>query len=243
MSDTLVAVLLAAVPAGLGGLLVPALVARIPEPEPVPEEEGHEGEPPKVPYAELAARRGLGVRSALVSALAAGLLGWATGLDWSLLWLVPLTPVAVALAFIDWHTRLLPKVVVIPATTATLALVVVVGLATDARGPMVRALVALVVVFVFYWLLWWFLPRAGMGYGDVRLSALVGLVLGWVGGSATLLGVWFGMAFFGVPGLALAIVRRDWSLMRRAYPFGPSMLVGALAGLVWGTALAGRIWG
>lgn len=242
MSETLV-IVVAALVAGLGGLLVPTLVARIPEPEPVPEEERHEGEPPKVAYTDLAARRGLGRRSALVSALVGALLGWSTGPDWSLLWLVPLTPVAVALAFIDWNTRLLPKVVVIPATVGTLALVVLVGLATDSRGPMVRAVVALVVVFVFYWLLWWFLPRAGMGYGDVRLSALVGLVLGWVGGSATLLGVWFGMAFFGVPGLVLAIVRRDRSLLRRPFPFGPSMLVGALAGLVWGTALAGRIWG
>lgn len=243
MSDTLVAVLVAAVLAGIGGLLVPTLVARIPEPEPVPEDERHEGEPPKAPYVELAARPGLGVRSAIVSALAAGLLGWATGLDWSLLWLVPLTPVAVALAFIDWHTRLLPRWVVLPATWATLVLVLAVGLASDSRVPMVRALVAMVVVYGFYWLLWWFLPGVGMGYGDVRLSGLVGLVLGWVGGSATLLGVWFGAAFLGVPGLLLAIVRRDRSLMRRAYPFGPAMLAGTLAGLVWGTAIAGRIWG
>ncbi|CAM3515346.1 prepilin peptidase [Nocardioides zeicaulis] len=243
MSSTLVAALVTALLGGLGGLLVPALVARIPEPAPVPEEERHEGEPPKVPYADLAARPGLGPRCAVVSALAAGLLGWSTGPDWSLLWLVPLTPVAVSLAFIDWHTRLLPKAVVVPATLATVALVVAVGLATDERASLVRALVALAVVFVFYWLLWWFLPGAGMGYGDVRLSALVGLVLGWVSGGTALLGVWFGMALLGVPGLVVAIVRRDRSLMRTAYPFGPAMLVGALVGLVWGTALAGRIWG
>ncbi len=133
MNDTLVVIVVAALVAGLGGLLVPTLVARIPEPDPVPDEDRHEGEPPKIPYADLAGRRGLAWRSALVAALVGGLLGWSTGPDWSLLWLVPLTPVAVALAFIDWHTRLLPKVVVVPATLATLALVVAVGLATDSR--------------------------------------------------------------------------------------------------------------
>ncbi|RYB95650.1 prepilin peptidase [Nocardioides oleivorans] len=242
MSDTLLAVVLGAVVAGLGGLLVPTLVGRLPEPDPVPEEKRVEEEPEKVPYVDLAARPGLAWRSAVVAALAGGLLGWAFGLDWPLLWLVPLTPVAVALAVVDWHTRLLPRVVVVPATLAAIALVVVVGLATGEREAVVRALVAMVVSRSFFWVLW-FLRSAGMGFGDVRLAAPVGLVLGWTGWDALLLGLWIGFVAFVVPAVGLVVARRDRSLLKKSFPFGPFMLVGALVGLVWGTALAGSTWG
>lgn len=39
---------------------------------------------------------------------------------------------------------------------------------------------------------------------------------------------------FGLPGLALAIVRRDRTLMRTPYPFGPAMLAGLVVGVVLG---------
>jgi len=250
VNDTLLAALVAALVAGLGALLVPMLVASVPEPEPEPEPTADpataaavEDEPPKMLYADIAARPGLGWRSAVVGAVCGALLGAATGLEWPLVWLVPLIPVAVALSVIDWHTRLLPRRIVVPATLAAILLVTVVGLATDERDALVRALLAMVVARSFFWVLWWFLPGAGMGFGDVRLAAPVGLVLGWVGWGEVALGFWVGMVLFGVPGLLLAIVRRDRTLLKKAFPFGPFMLVGALVGLVWGTALAGRIWG
>jgi leader peptidase (prepilin peptidase)/N-methyltransferase len=249
VNDTLLAALVAALLAGVGGLLVPRLIAWVPEPaprepdEPEQAQEPEEPEPPKMLYADIAVRPGLGRRSALAAALVGGLVGWATGLDWPLLWLVPLIPVGVALSVIDWHTKLLPRIIVIPATLVAVVLVVVVGLATGERDALVRALVAMVVVRSFYWVLWSVLPGVGMGFGDVRLAAIVGLVLGWLGWGAVAIGVWIGMAVFGLPGLVLAIVRWDRKLLKKPFPFGPFMLVGAVAGLVWGTALAGRIWG
>jgi leader peptidase (prepilin peptidase)/N-methyltransferase len=155
---------------------------------------------------------------------------------------VPLVPVGVALSVIDWRTRLLPRLVVLPATLVAGVLVVAVGLATGERDALVRALVGMVAVRSFFWLLW-FLRSAGMGFGDVRLSAIVGLVLGWVGWGALAIGVWVGFMVFAVPGVALAVVRRDRSLLRKPYPYGPFMLAGAVVGLVWGTVLAGSIWG
>lgn len=241
MDASLTAALLTATLAGLGGLLVPSLIARLPEP--APPKEPVEGEPPKMPYTEMAARPGLALRSALLSAAAGAVVGAVTGLDWSLLWLVPLVPVGVALSVIDWHTRLLPRVIVIPATLATILLVTVVGLATDQRGPLVSALAVMVVARTFFWVLWSVLGGAGMGFGDVRLAALVGLVLGWLGPGPALWGFWIGMVVFGVPGLVLAIVKRDRTLMKKAFPFGPFMIIGAVAGLVWGTTVSRSLWG
>ena len=240
VNDTVLAALVAAVVAGLGGLLVPMLIARVPEPEPAADAPADE--PPKTLYADIAGRPGLGWRSAVVAAVCGALLGAATGLDWPLVWLVPLTPVAVALSVIDWHTRLLPRRIVVPATLAAIVVVVVVGLATGEREALVRALLGMVVARSFFWVLW-FLRSAGMGFGDVRLSAPVGLVLGWVGWGALAIGLWVGFMVFAVPAAALALVRRDRGVLKQSFPFGPFMVVGALVGLVWGTALTERIWG
>ena len=244
VTDTLLAAHVAALVAGLGGLLVPRLIARVPEPAPkgTGEETAAADEPPKMLYADIASRPGLGWRSAVVSAVAAALVGAATGLDWPLLWLVPLTPVAVALSVIDWHTRLLPRVVVVPATLAAIVVVTVVGLATGEREALVRALVAMVLARSFFWVLW-FVRSAGMGFGDVRLAAPVGLVHGWTGWGALAIGLWASFMLFVVPALVVLLARRDRSLLKRSFPFGPFMVGGALVGLVWGTALAGRIWG
>jgi leader peptidase (prepilin peptidase)/N-methyltransferase len=226
--------IVAALLCGVLGLLVPRLVASVPEPA--------EPEDDKPLYADLAARPRLAELAALASLVAGALVGAAIGWDWPLVWLVPLVPVAVALSYIDWHTRLLPTRVVLPATLAAVVATVVVGLATGERDALVRALVAMVGVRTFFWVLW-FVRSAGMGFGDVRLAALVGLVLGWVGWGPVAIGVWIGFVAFSVPGLLLAVVRRDRSLLKQAFPFGPFMVVGALVGLVWGPALTRVLWG
>lgn len=262
MSDAVLAAVLAGLLCGALGLLVPRLVAAVPEPAPregadvtSPVRSASDGTAPDgtatdapVPdearplYVDLAARSHLGALAAVVSLVAGALVGAATGWDWPLVWLVPLVPVAIALSYVDWHTRLLPRLVVLPATLATVLAMVVVGLASDERDALVRALVAMVAVRSFFWLLW-FVRSAGMGFGDVRLAALVGLVLGWVGWGAVAIGVWVGFVAFAVPGLLLAVVRRDRALLKQAFPFGPFMAAGALVGLVWGPALSRLLWG
>ncbi len=270
MSETLLAALLGALVAGVGGLFVPRAIASVPEPAPRAEaepeddqgdpeqERGESGErpaeaepaagdvpadePPKLLYADIAARPGLLGRVVAVSAVCGAVLGAATGLDWPLLWLLPLTPVAVMLSVIDWHTRLLPRIVVLPVTLAAIVVVAVVGLATGEREALVRALVAMVVSRSFFWILW-FVRSAGMGFGDVRLAAPVGLVLGWAGWGALAIGLWTGFIAFVVPAVGRAVLRRDRAMLKESFPFGPFMVLGALVGLVWGTTLAGRIWG
>ena len=79
-----------------------------------------------------------------------------------------------------------------------------------------------------------------MGFGDVRLAALLGLALGHVGWAELLVGVYSGFLVFGLPGLLLALVRWDRALLRTAFPFGPFMLVGALLGAA-GRAVGGRL--
>jgi leader peptidase (prepilin peptidase)/N-methyltransferase len=220
---------------GLAGLLVPALVARIPQADRQADQQADL--PPRPTYAEVAARPGLGWRSALAAAVSGGLVGAAVGLDWPLLPLLPLVPVGVALAVVDWHTHLLPTVLVWPTLGVVVALGALAAVLGDDLDAFVRALLGMLGVFAFFYLLWWVHP-AGMGFGDVRLSAVLGFALGYVGWPELLLGIYGGFLAFSVPGLALTVVRRDRDLLRTAFPFGPFLLVGALGGLV----LGGPLW-
>jgi leader peptidase (prepilin peptidase)/N-methyltransferase len=228
-----------AVAAGLAGLLVPWLVRRLPEPE---QDESVEGEAAKPLYVDLAGRPGLAWRSGVASAGAAAVVAASVGDDWWLVVLVPLVPVCVALAFIDWHTRLLPAVVVLPATAYAVLAGLAVWPVTGDPADLVRAALGLLIARSVYWLLW-FLHSAGMGFGDVRLAALLGFALGHVGWPEFGVGMYAGFLVFGVPGLLLAVVKWDRSLLKTAFPFGPFMIAGALLGLVVGPVVTGYLVG
>ena len=234
MTGHLEPALAAAVLCALGGLLVPRLIGWVPEPEIA------EGDEPKPLYAEVAARPALAVRTALASALAGAVVGLSVGWAWPLVFLLPLVPVAVSLAVIDWHTFLLPSRIVLPAHAAVILLAGVVWLVDRETDPLVRALVGMVVVRSVFWVLW-LIRSSGMGFGDVRLAALLGFVLGHLGWGELVVGVYSGFLVFGLPGLAIAVVRRNRQVLRTAFPFGPFMLVGALVGIATGADLWSRL--
>lgn len=243
------AALVAGLLAAILGWFVPQLIALIPEPEPEPDEEGDaDGQsatalvplPPKIPYVELAARPGLAGWTALFSAVSGAVVGASVGQEWSLVFLVPLVPVCVALAVIDWQTRLLPTRLVLPAHAAVILVAAAVAFGTDDTDALVRALIGMLVVRSIFWVLWWF-RSSGMGFGDVRLAALLGFALGYLGWAELLIGMYAGFVVFIVPGLVIAIVRRKRSFLRTRLPFGPAMIVGALLGLAIGPWIAGGL--
>jgi leader peptidase (prepilin peptidase)/N-methyltransferase len=130
----------------------------------------------------------------------------------------------VLLAVVDLQHRLLPDRVVLP-TIATVA--VLLGLAAAVDGtvaPLVRALLGGVVLFVVFFGLALLSP-ASLGMGDVKLAALLGLVLGWLGWPAVLLGALAGFVLQSVLSLGLLATRRIG--LKGHLPFGPAMLAGA----------------
>lgn len=216
----------------VSGLVAPSLVRRLPD------------SVPEIPFAhvpthaELAAAPRVRVLLAVAGAVAGGLLGWYLAGPWPLLLWLALVPVGLVLAFVDWHTRLLPKKVVLPATLAAIVVVAAVELSVGDRDRLVAALVGLVVVRTLHWVLW-FVHAAGLGFGDVRLSALLGLLLGHLGLGPAIVGVYGAFLLHGVPGLVVAIVLRDRAFLKHGVPFGPAMLAGAVLGACWG----GPLWG
>ena len=232
------------------GFLVPPLVARLPEPE-TPDEEVDEAdtttpehltdlstieapdkvaEQPKEPYRDIAALPGLGWKCALAAGLVGALVGGKVGWEWELMFLVYLVPVGVALAVVDWRTRLLPTRIIAPSYGIVIALVVLAAVLSGDRGDLVRAGWGWVVFGLPYFLTWYIYPPA-MGYGDVRLSGLLGIALGYLGWGELVVGLLGGFLVGGPGGLILSMLK---IVDRRANPFGPAMLVGAVLGVLFG---------
>jgi len=217
-----------AVAAAVLGGLAPSLVERLPEPQPDPDRPAPAK--PKETYVAIAGRPGFRVRTAIWSAVFAGLFGAVLGWDWPLVYLVPLTPLAVVLSVIDWRTKLLPTRLIVPAYLLLLPVLVVLALITRDWSALGLGLGAGIAVRGFYWLFWRF-TRSGMGFGDVRLAGLIGLALGFLGWGELLVGVYAGFLLGALIGGVLAVAK---VLDRKSYPFGPFMLVGAAMGVLLG---------
>ena len=244
MDSDLAAALVGAVIAGLGGWFVPTLIGRIPEVEP-PERDPEAGEPtrepedPPEPFGDIAALPGLAWRGAAVAAVAGAVLGGSLGWHWSWLLWVPFVPAYVALALVDWRTRLLPTFVIARLYVVLVALVLVGWAVTRDTGAVVHAALGWLVYGGLFVVLWFIYPR-GLGYGDVRLSGLLGLGLGWLGWGPLLIGMYAGLILGGVLGLVLSLLH---VVDRRNNPFGPYMLLGALVGIVWGQSVWSGLYG
>jgi leader peptidase (prepilin peptidase)/N-methyltransferase len=188
----------------------------------------------KIPYAELGARPGLTVKLVIAAAIVGAIVGWQLAGSAIIAAWVYLAAVGVVLAYIDSQTRILPTRIIGPSYLVMIALTVIAWLIDDAPDDLVRAGLGWLIAGAFYYVLWWIYPR-GMGFGDVRLSGLLGIALGYLGWPEFVLGLYSGFLVGGVGGLLLGMVGRT---VKRKYPFGPFMLVGALIGLIWGQPFA-----
>lgn len=150
-----------------------------------------------------------GVRPAAVA------LGWAAG-------------AGVVLAAVDLVVHRLPDRVLLPAVVACATAFLVDAAATDSWPALLRAVGACGVAFALAAVARIASPE-GLGFGDVKLLALIGLFLGWAGWGVLLAGVLLGLLTGAAVSLLLIVTRRaGW---RTAVPFGPPLLAGAALAL------------
>lgn len=208
--------------------LGPAVIARLPEPA------YDVDATDKVLYRDLATRRSLPPQLAAAGALAGAGVGWRLGQSPLVVMWIYLCAVGVILAYVDARTRLLPTRIIAPSYGIVIALALTAAWFDRDTQLLVRAAAGWAVMGGVYLLMWIVYPR-GLGYGDVRLSGLLGIGLAAVGWGSLGAGLYAGFLLGGVVGLALLATRRP---DRRSFPYGPSMLAGALIGVVWGDRLA-----
>jgi leader peptidase (prepilin peptidase)/N-methyltransferase len=156
------------------------------------------------------------------------------GLTWELPAFLFLAGAAVLLAVIDLQHRLLPNRVMLPSIVAGVVLLLFAALPGQEWGALLRACVAAAVLFVVF-LVMAVISPSGMGWGDVKLAALVGLYLGWIGWGAVVVGAAAGFVVQAAVALVLLAGRRIG--LRGELPFGPAMLVGAAVAIGWSDAL------
>jgi leader peptidase (prepilin peptidase)/N-methyltransferase len=179
------------------------------------------------------------VRSALllaaVTALVCAALAAATGTRPELgVWLL-LAPVGVLLATVDLRVRRLPDPLTLPLAAAALVLLGVTALLPEHTGHWPTALWAALALAVGHFALHLVNPD-GMGFGDVKLAAGTGAVLGWYGWPTVLLGTFAAFLLGALYGGALVLARRAGR--KTGVPFGPFLLAGTLAGLLTGAFAA-----
>lgn len=183
-------------------------------------------------------KRSISVRYPLVELLTAvvfGVLGWRFGASWELPAYLYLGAIGVALAAIDLETRRLPDRIVLPSYGVAAALLGMASLLEHEAAAALRAVAGGAVLYAFYFGLAVIRP-GGMGFGDVKLSGVVGMYLGWLSWGALVVGGFAGFVIGGLTGIVLIVVGRAG---RKSHiPYGPYMLAGALIGVLWGSQLA-----
>ncbi|HVV75534.1 MAG TPA: prepilin peptidase [Mycobacteriales bacterium] len=146
-----------------------------------------------------------------------------------------LASVGVALAMIDLDVQRLPDALTLPSYPVGLILLGIAAAAEGAGWPYARALIGMAVLFGFYGAVWFVYP-AGMGLGDVKLSGVLGLYLGWLSWGALVVGAFSAFLVGAVVSVAVVVARGG--NRKTKVPFGPFMLLGVLIGMFAGHPVA-----
>jgi leader peptidase (prepilin peptidase)/N-methyltransferase len=134
--------------------------------------------------------------------------------------LVPLIPCAV----IDLRRRIIPNRITGPGAILALAL----GVALDPGGEWGRLLAGLLAGgFLFIAAL---IKPGGMGMGDVKLTAMMGLFLG----APVVIALLIAMLASVLTGVGLAFGRGVYAARKTALPFGPYLALGGVIAAVLG---------
>jgi leader peptidase (prepilin peptidase)/N-methyltransferase len=160
---------------------------------------------------------------------------WRFGWSWELPAYLYFASVGLALAAIDLDTKRLPNALTLPSYVVLGLFLLLPAVADADWSGYLRAWLAALALFAFYFLLAVIYP-AGMGFGDVKLAGVLGLVLGWVSWSVLVVGGFLGFLLGAVVGGGLMLVRKAGR--KSKIPFGPFMLAGALSAILWG----GQVW-
>jgi leader peptidase (prepilin peptidase)/N-methyltransferase len=129
----------------------------------------------------------------------------------------------------DASERRIPNAVLLPAYPIAIALLVVASAAEHQWYGLFRGAIGMFVLASFYLVL--ALLRPGeLGFGDVKLAGLIGLVLGWLGWRELAIGALSGPALGAAVALVLVAARRGKG--RNTLPFAPFLVVGALVAIL-----------
>ena len=161
---------------------------------------------------------------ALVSGLLCGLMGWLFGASAVLPAFCYLAVMGVLLGAIDVRHKLLPNRLVLPFLIGALVLLTLAAAVSGAWMQLLGGLLGGAVLFLLY-LVMALIKPGGIGLGDVKLAAVVGLYAGYLGLDAWLLVL---LGAFLLNAAAIVVLMLAKVLNRNSdIPFGPAMIAAA----------------
>lgn len=146
-----------------------------------------------------------------------------------------LTAIGVALAMIDIDTHRLPDKIVLPSYPVLAAGLTIAAGIEGHWSALGRAGLGALALFAFYFLLNFAYP-AGMGFGDVKLSGVIGGALAYLSWSTLVLGAFAGFLLGAIGGIVVIAMGRGGR--KTQIPFGPYMIAGAILALFVARAVA-----
>ena len=182
-------------------------------------------------------RNPISARYPLVEGLCAALYAGAAarvGYQWDLPALLFFITGLLALSYIDVEKLILPKsIVYVTLILVTASLLVAAGVNDEWHRLAIAAICALAWFLAFYVIN--FISPAYLGFGDVRLAPVIGLMLGWLGVRYVLLG-FFGANLIGaIVGVTLIATKR--MTRNQQIPYGIFLALGAALAIYAGPEL------
>lgn len=164
----------------------------------------------------------------ILTGLVSALVAWRLGYGWPLLAGLAFAWTAIACAFIDYDTQLLPDRLTLPLLWLGL-LVNVGGTFVDLRSAVLGAAAGYLLLWSVYWGFRLLAGKEGMGYGDFKLLAALGAWMGW----KALLPILLASSVVGaVVGIVLIVLARRGREV--PIPFGPYLATAGFLVLLLG---------
>jgi prepilin signal peptidase PulO-like enzyme (type II secretory pathway) len=144
------------------------------------------------------------------------------GLSLELIYLLTILTIFIVIFVYDLKYYIIPDRFVFSAIIISLVWIIL-------NGDILLTFAAALGASLFFFLIWFFSKGMAMGFGDVKLAFLIGLLLGWPN---VLVGLFLGFFFGAIIGtIAILINGRN---LKSEIPFAPFLLSGAFVTLFWG---------
>jgi leader peptidase (prepilin peptidase)/N-methyltransferase len=137
-----------------------------------------------------------------------------------------------AISAVDLERSIVPNRILYPALFMAAPLLVVAAAVEGDWSSLAGAAIGGALDWLLLFAVHMASPR-GMGFGDVRLAGLIGMILGWLSIGHVLLGLFLGFLAGAVVSVALVLVRARGR--NDKVPFGPFLALGAVAAVLFGS--------
>jgi leader peptidase (prepilin peptidase)/N-methyltransferase len=144
----------------------------------------------------------------------------------------------VTITVIDFQRQIIPNRIVYPTIFAAIPLLALGALAGDQWSRFGHALMGGSLAWLALLAIHLISP-SGMGFGDVRLSFVLGLFLGWINLAHVFTGLFLGVLLISAVGIVLAVFRLR--SLQEHIAFGPFLAGGSILAVFAGHAII-RLW-